>query len=180
MDTVSLINSSEKKLSKDTTLWYAVYCKPNHEKAVYAKLAEANIEAYLPLQTTIRQWSDRKKKVTLPLFSCYVFVKIGLKDCYTVLNIPGAFSFVSFEGKAVPIPKKQINLLRCLLESKFDVEDFTERIPEGAKVKITCGPLKGIEGELIKHQGKNRVVVRIEEINKTVLVNISPLYIRLK
>ncbi len=177
METASLIKTSKSNLIKKTFRWHAVYCKPNHEKRVYEKLREANIEAYLPLHTTIRQWSDRKKKVSKPLFSCYVFVKVGVHDYYNVLNITGVFSYVCFEGKAAPIPEKQINLLKCLLESEFNVEDISEHIPKGAIVRITGGPLKGLEGELVNHLGKNRVVVRIEEINKTLMVNISPIYL---
>ncbi len=180
LGTISLKEKTDRKIAKKATKWYAVYCKSNHEKKVYTKLLEANIECYLPLQTTVRQWSDRKKKVSLPLFSCYVFVKVGLKDYYTVLNITGVFAYVCFEGRPAPIPDRQINILKCLLESKIKVENFTENIPKGTNVRITCGPLKGITGELVKYLGKNRVVVRIEEINKTLLVNISPIYIGLR
>jgi|WetSurSiteA1Bulk_404760.scaffolds.fasta_scaffold00720_6 transcriptional antiterminator RfaH len=159
--------------------WYALYTRPRHEKKIYAKLKQENIEAFLPLQTTIRQWSDRKKKVSEPLFSCYVFVFISTKDYYRILNLNGVVRFVTFEGKAVAIPEKQIKIIRMLLEQDIEIEDTKEPIAKGSRVEIKIGPLSGISGELLESAGKRRVIIRIEEINKTLLVNVPLNYLRL-
>jgi transcription antitermination factor NusG len=159
--------------------WYAVYTRPRHEKKIYARLKQENIETFLPLQTTIRQWSDRKKKVSEPLFSCYVFVYISSKDYYKILNVNGVVRYITFNGKAVSIPEKQIMLIRRLLEQEIEVEESKEPLPKGARVEIRFGPLAGLTGELLENAGKKRVIIRIEEINKALLVNVPLNFLKL-
>jgi|WetSurMetagenome_2_1015567.scaffolds.fasta_scaffold324697_2 transcriptional antiterminator RfaH len=170
--------STVNKIVKQQT-WYAVYTRPHHEQKIFARLKMENIEAYMPLQTTIRQWSDRKKKIVEPLFSCYVFVFISNKDYYRVLNLKGVVRYVTFEGKAVAIPEKQISMIRILLEQDIDLEEAYEPLPKGAKVEIKIGSLSGVIGELLENAGKKRVIIRIEEINKALLVNVPMNYLKL-
>jgi transcription antitermination factor NusG len=165
----NLVQPTRKLLSYN---WYAVYTRPQHEKKIFIQLQRQNINAYLPLKTTIRHWSDRRKKVSLPLFSCYLFVNITLKDYYKVLNIPGIVRYVTFEGKAIAIPERQLQMIRNLLA--YDEETTEISVPRtiGTMVKIVKGPLTGISGKLIEFAGKKRVVISIEEIGKCIMVNI--------
>ena len=158
--------------------WYAVYTRPHHEKKIHGKLAEAHIEVYLPLRTTLKQWSDRKKKVSEPLFSCYLFVKIKPKEYYEVLNVPGVVRYIAFEGKAVPIPDSQIQLIKNLLEFEPETLDNSVPLHSGDLVEIIAGPLMGIRGELIESSGKKRMIIRIQEIDKSLLVNIPSSILR--
>lgn len=159
--------------------WYAVYTRPRHEKKIYARLKQEKIEVFLPLQTTIRQWSDRKKKVSEPLFSCYIFVYISSKDYYKILNVDGVVRYITFNGKAVSIPEKQIRFIRMLLEQEIEIEETKEPMPKGARVEIMIGPLTGLTGELLEDAGKKRVIIRIEEINKALLVNVPLNFLKL-
>jgi transcriptional antiterminator RfaH len=159
--------------------WYAVYTRPHHEKRVYTVLRRGNINTYLPLQSTLKQWSDRKKKVIEPLFSCYLFVHITMKEYYNVLNVPGVIRFVSFEGKAVNLPEKQMQTIKVLEESKFEIEETPIFFQKGNKVKIMFGTLSGVEGELVSYNNKNRVLLRIEEIHKSLIVNVPLQYLEL-
>jgi transcriptional antiterminator RfaH len=159
--------------------WYAIYTRPHHEKKIYELLKGLNIDAYLPLQTSIKQWSDRKKKVSEPLFSCYLFVNISLKEYYNVLNVPGVIRFVAFEGKAVAIKEKQIQTIKDLQENNFELEETIAPLRKGCKVKIIFGILTGIDGELVMYNNKKRVVIRIEEINKSLFVNVPLNYLKL-
>ncbi len=159
--------------------WYAVYTRPRHEKKIYARLKQEKIEVFLPLQTTIRQWSDRKKKVSEPLFSCYIFVYISSKDYYKILNVDGVVRYITFNGKAVSIPEKQIRLIRMLLEQEIEIEETKEPMPKGSRVEIRIGPMTGMTGELLENAGKKRVIIRIEEINKALLVNVPMNFLKL-
>jgi transcriptional antiterminator RfaH len=163
-----------KKTKKLTThkCWYVVYTRPRHEKKIYNQLLLDNIDAYLPLYTTLRQWSDRKKKVSEPLFSCYLFVRITPKEYYDVLNVPGVVRYITFEGKAVVMREEQIQTIKNLLENKFELEETPEDLLEGTKVEIVAGPLSGVKGELAEYANKKRVIIRIEEINKSLFVNV--------
>ena len=142
---------------KKEARWYAAYTKPRNEKKVYDRLVAAGIETYLPLQRRLKQWSDRKKMVEEPLFRSYIFVKILHKDYYNVLNVFGVVRYITFEGKAVPIPDNQINLIKQLLEQDFEVESVEETLEPGMMVEVKLGSLIGLIGELVEHKGKKKI-----------------------
>jgi transcriptional antiterminator RfaH len=152
--------------------WYAIYTKPHHEKKIAEQLLHDHIEAYLPLRTTLKQWSDRKKKISEPLFSCYIFVRIKPNEYFKVLNVPGVVRYITFEGKAVPIPDSQILLIKNLLEFELETPEFSVAMQTGDLVEIVAGPLMGIRGEMIEFSGKKRIIIRIKEIDKSILINI--------
>lgn len=164
-------------LFKNEARWYAAYTKPRNEKKVYARLLSSGIEAYLPLQRRLKQWSDRKKIVEEPIFRSYIFVRISQKDYFNVLNIPGIVRYITFEGKAVPIPAKQIDQIKLLLEQNIDIEVVEEKLEPGTIVEVRFGTLMGLMGELIEHQGKKKVVVRIDHISHSLLVTLPSQYI---
>jgi transcription antitermination factor NusG len=179
MQSVISYNTQTIKRSIFIPKWYAVYTRHCHEKKVFEQLQQMEIEAYLPLLTTIRQWKDRKKKVSLPLFSCYVFVNITDKKYYDVLNIPGVVRFITFEGKAVAIPEKQIRIVKNLLKQDIEVVEVQNDLYKGAKVEIIAGPLTGISGELIYFAGKKRVFIRLREIQKSMVASVPTHLLRL-
>jgi len=158
--------------------WYAIYTRPCHEKKINEQLFKEGIESYLPLQTTVRQWSDRKKEIHIPLFPCYIFVFTSAKEYFKALNIPGVIRYVTFEGKAVPIPEKQINYIKNILKQDIEVSVINEKMDIGQPVEIIAGPLIGINGELIEYANNKRVIIRLDEINKTLLVNVPLSYIK--
>ena len=172
METLKIYQKQSVFRSKSVSCWYVIYTKPHHEKEVYKRLEEKGISAYLPLYTTIRHWSDRKKKIKVPLFSCYVFVFVNNIEYYKVLNTDGVIRYVAFEGKAVPIPEKQIQMVRNLLDSNAEVEEIQDKLYSGARVEIKAGPLIGISGQLVDFSGRKRVIIRLDEINKSMVVTL--------
>ena len=158
--------------------WYAVYTNPRAEKQVYERLLENKIEAYLPLKKTIRQWSDRKKIVEMPLLSSYVFVKTFPKAFPLVYKIYGLVKFVSFEGKPVAIPQKQIDIIRILIDSDAEIEVTSENFAKGDSVEVVCGVLTGLVGELIKIGSNSRFVVRIDKLNQNLILKIPRAFLK--
>ncbi len=179
METLRTYHNSKATRIKTKPCWYALYTRPHHEKEVYRKLQAQGISAYLPLITTLRQWSDRKKKVNIPLFSCYLFVHITHLDYYRVLNISEGLRYVSFEGKAVAIPDKQIQIVKNLLKQDMALEEVQNYLIQGANVEIIAGPLTGISGELIDFAGKKRVIIRLDEIRKSMMISVPMHLLRL-
>ena len=139
---------------------------------MHQMLLERGIEAYLPLIKTLRQWSDRKKRVELPLIPSYVFVKIEERNFRHVLEVDGALGFITFEGKKVPIPERQMKALMGIVEHGLDVEATAKNIHSGDKVRIGSGPLRGTQGEVVEMAGKNRFILRID-MGYTLIVDIQ-------
>ncbi len=152
--------------------WFAVYTNPRSEKKAHALLLEKGIDAYLPLQRTLKQWSDRKKWVEEPLFRSYLFVNIPPDRYFDVLNTNGVVRYITFEGKAVPVPSQQIEAVRMFLESgETGVEDSGRYLP-GQPVEVVKGPLKGLSGELVQLSGRHKVRVEIGAVGQSIMVTI--------
>jgi transcriptional antiterminator RfaH len=156
--------------------WYAVYTNPRTEKKAHTELIRKGIDAYLPLQRTLKQWSDRKKWVEEPLFRSYIFVNITQSQYFDVLDTHGVVRYITFEGKAVPIPPKQIDAIRYYLE-EIDADfplssDRGDWLP-GTAVEITRGPLKGLTGHLVNFQSRQKVRIEIEALGQFLHLNIS-------
>ena len=153
--------------------WFAVYVKSRHEKSVNAELQQKGIESSLPLISVTRQWSDRKKKVQVPLFRGYVFVNIDIsKDKMNVLQTDGVVKFVTFCNKTVSIPSEQMYWLDQLLMSELQVESEQD-FPLGGEVDVTFGPLKGLRGRVKQKNSKTRLVVWFDTIMQGVSVEID-------
>lgn len=158
--------------------WYALYTRSRAEKQVFDLLDKAGHEAYLPLVKTLKQWSDRKKWVEIPLFSSYVFVYISEAEYYDVLNTPGAVKYVTFEGKAVPIPPQQIEAIRVFIDSGIELPDVELDLQPGTAVEIIAGPMKGISGELLEIMGKKKVKIEIDGLGQSVYLELPASQIR--
>lgn len=169
--------SSKDNDHKVQKKWFAVYTKSRAEKLTYSRLVEQGIHSYLPIIKTLRQWSDRKKWVEKPLLSSYVFVCIDKREYQLVLNTDGVVRYISFEGKAVPIPEYQIENLRIIENSDAEIEHSNLELVEGERVEVTVGPLLGLKGELVRVGRKKRFLVRIDQIHQNLLVNIPSSYL---
>ncbi|RLC24202.1 MAG: antitermination protein NusG [Deltaproteobacteria bacterium] len=158
--------------------WYAIYTKSRNEKKVYDRLKEAGIEAYLPLQKILKQWSDRKKWVEEPLFRSYLFVHITQEDYYKALSIIGVVKYITFEGKAVPVPEQQIQAIKQFLNNEEDLLLSNESFKIGNKVEIFRGALKGLMGNLVELKGKQKVKIEIESIGQSIVLTIPKSYLK--
>lgn len=153
-------------------VWYAVYVKSRAEKKVALELEARGFDFYLPLLKRLKQWSDRRKWVEEPLFRSYIFVHITDADYYNVLNTDGVVRYITFGGKAVPIPEQQIEAIKYYIEGN-DPENIDEtQWIEGKKVEVLTGSMAGLRGELIEVKGKSKVKIEIEAINGTLLIEI--------
>lgn len=156
----------------DTPYWYALYTRPRHEKRVDWQLKQKGIESYLPLQQVVRRWSDRKKRVEEPLFRCYVFVHITLKDSLPALQTHGVVRMVSFNGQPASIPDEQIDAVKRILQERRALEPC-DYFTLGQRVEVVYGPLTGIEGILVQKRGHNRLVVAIDSIRQALSVEVD-------
>lgn len=152
-------------LTDKQVCWYAVFTASRAEKRVRERLAEEGVECFLPLQTVVRQWTYRKAKVEVPVIAGMIFVRVGKQDQLRVLQTKGVVSFLRLKGGRGPavIPDRQMEAFRFLLDfSDEAVEMVNEDVAVGDLVRVVKGSLKGLEGELVKFQGKTKVAVRME------------------
>jgi transcription antitermination factor NusG len=157
--------------------WYALYTRPRFEKKVADRLGNAGFEVWLPMQSVVRQWSDRKKKVDVPLFSSYVFIHAVPRDLYHAVQTDGVAKTVYFNGEPAVIRDEQIELIRKILigPDAFDVSDRSYN--RGDLVRVVQGPLKGSEGRWINWRGRKRVCLELEQLHQVLLVEVPAAYV---
>ena len=165
-------------MSNDQPKWYAVYTKPRSEKKALLELEQHGIKAYLPLQVTIKQWSDRKKKVEEPLFKSYLFVHIDYEKQYLdVLQIPQIIKFVKIGKELVPIREQIIQAIQLSLAHYHDIQVSDINYKIGEPVNIIAGPLAGYKGVIINQKGNRYFAIEIEELGTGLLLNIPVQYL---
>ena len=156
--------------------WYALYVRSRSEKKVVSQLEEMGIEAYLPLVTRIKQWSDRRKKIYEPLFKSYVFVHSNTKEYLPILNVYGVMKFVTFEKEAVVVPDNQIVAIKKFVEDYEHGEGYkmqnNDELKVGQTVRIINGPMKGLTGKLETIHNKRHLIVYIEVVGQYIPVHL--------
>jgi transcriptional antiterminator RfaH len=153
--------------------WYAIYVRPRAEKKVSEAFEEKCLEHYLPLKKSLRQWSDRKKWIELPIISGYVFVKIDLKERLDVLKTDFVLGFVRYLGSDALIPEPQINTMKSILgQSDLMVDIDFSNYQKDQPVRIIAGPLTGLTGNLVSVRNQKKVLLRLEQINMNIVVEI--------
>jgi transcriptional antiterminator RfaH len=158
--------------------WYPVYTHPRAEKKAFEALTNKGIEAYLPLHRQQKQWSDRKKWVEEPLIKSYLFVRINEHEQAQVLMTKGIAWFVYFSGRIASMPDRQIEELKLLMSSPYELEVTEEDLQPGEKITIKAGPLKGMGGEIISYRSQKQLVLRLENLGYSVIVYMAAQFIQ--
>ncbi|RMF09632.1 MAG: UpxY family transcription antiterminator [Candidatus Neomarinimicrobiota bacterium] len=161
----------------DKETWIAVYTKPRHEKKVMAEFEKRMIQHYLPLVRRKRRWSDRMKWVDMPLFPSYIFARIELKNSLYVLQTPGVHHIVKHGQEIARVPEQQIESVRIMLEGE-DLPETEDYFVEGDEAEVIGGPMRGLQGIVIRRAARNHIVIRIDAIRTAISVQIDPRYLR--
>jgi transcription antitermination factor NusG len=152
--------------------WYALYTRHQHEKCVHRMLTGKGFEAFLPLYATAHQWKDRIKRVSLPLFPCYVFLRGPLVHWLPVLTTPGVHAIVGFGGEPASIPSAEIDAIRTVVENPVRVEPHPF-LRCGDRVRVAAGPLRGLEGILLRKKNWCKLLLSVDMLQRSVAVEIE-------
>ncbi len=153
--------------------WFAVYTTCRHEKKVAQHLTLREIEHYLPLYRSERKWRDGSRMtVDLPLFPCYLFVRIGRTERVSVLEVPGALTMVDGAGGApAQVPDGAVDALRKGLMER-EVEPY-QLLTVGQMARIRAGAFAGMEGVVVRRRNGLRVVLTLKQIMQSIAVEVN-------
>jgi len=164
--------SGSNTASAICTMWYAVHTRHQHEKLVARALANKGFEVFLPLYSDVRQWRDRTKRVELPLFSCYVFLRGNLDRRLAIVTTPGIHGLVSSAGKLAPIPEAEIQAVHSVIENRIKVEPHPF-LKCGDLVRVKSGALRGLEGFLMRKKGQTRLIISVSLLERSVAAEVD-------
>lgn len=160
----------EKLLS--TKHWFALYTKPRSEFKAEKQLIAVEVKNYLPTITCLKQWSDRKKKVTKPLLGGYIFIFANEAERLISIEQQAIVRCLFDAGRPARIPEWQIENLRKLLETNQDLL-IHNGIVTGAKVIIKSGPLEGVIGTVVEGGTGKSISVSIDLLNRSVIARLT-------
>jgi len=152
--------------------WYVIYTSPNCEKKLLTSIQKINLVGYLPLKEEFRQWSDRRKKITVPLFKSYLFVYLDFHGIHCVKVLPGFVDFIRFGGLPTIIPTTEITLIKTIMAMNNKVETVSKRLCKGEKIKLLKGTLSGHEAILCKEHHRGKVAVEICKLDMSLVLDV--------
>ena len=159
------------------THWWALRTKSNFEKTVADQLLSRKLEAFLPTYRAFSKRKDRRKVITLPLFSGYLFVHTNLseyKNRLQVLQTRGMVKIIGGPEGPVPVRPHEIDSIRLLCDSERLLEPVA-RIEVGKPVRIVSGGLAGVIGVVVEIKGKGkRIVCNVDLLNRAVAAELKP------
>jgi transcription antitermination factor NusG len=151
--------------------WFALYTKPRSEFKAAEQIEEVNVPFYLPTITRIKQWSDRKKKITEPLLRGYIFIFASEKERVLALERHSVVKCIFDQGRPAKIPEWQIENLKKMLESKADLT-IREGLPVGTRVLIKDGPFADVIGVVSETDNGKTIAVSIDLLNRSVIAHL--------
>jgi len=167
-------SGSSQRVSRHELRWYALHTRARHEKVIERRLRDQGMETFVPTTMEVHRWSDRRKKVEVPLFSCYVFVRCSLKaeDRTQIYRIDSVLGVVGSRGEGIPIPDEQIASVRTLLSHKspWRAHPF---LKAGRRVRVRGGALDGVEGVFLSENGDHSLVISVDVIQRSLSVRID-------
>jgi transcription antitermination factor NusG len=164
---------TDAKICPDTTLsWYALHTRSRHEKRVVERLGLQALETFLPVHRAKHVWKNGvHAEVELPLFPCYIFARASIHNRIRLVQQPGVLGFAASTSRPTIISDEEISVLRVAVES-LNAEPHPY-LNNGDAVRIVAGPLAGMEGILTRRKHEYRVVLSIEAIMRSIVVEVS-------
>jgi transcription antitermination factor NusG len=155
------------------TRWYAVRTSARWELLASDELSRRGIETWLPLSRVKHRWSDRIKIIDQPLFPGYLFGRFRLAERIRVLEAPGVRQILGIGNTPAPIAASELENLRTLVAAQPLLVPWPY-LSAGQRVRISRGPLAGVEGFIIRaEEGALRIVVSVHLLQRSVAAQID-------
>ena len=155
-------------INKNLKNWFVIYTKPRHELKVLDRLSILGVESYTPTKIEVRNWSDRKKKVTVPLLPSMVLVNLEVNEVNRVFEVPGVRRYLFVNGDRARVSNDEVLAMKHYIENTYSVS-YEKKMEVGGKVKVPC---LNMEADIISVNGKN-CIAQLEMLGATFLFQLS-------
>jgi transcription antitermination factor NusG len=155
-----------------TPQWFALRVRSRCEKVVALAARSKGFEDFLPLHRSRQHWSDRSKWVDVPLFPGYLFCRLNPEDRFSLLTIRGVMHIVGVGRIPEPVDEQEILAIQHAVLSNAPMEPWPF-VEDGRRVRLSSGPLAGLEGILVSNEAQLRVVVGLTILKRSVAVKVE-------
>ncbi|MCH7572843.1 MAG: UpxY family transcription antiterminator [Planctomycetes bacterium] len=156
--------------AKSASLWHVLHTRSRQEKSLARVLHAAGIEYYLPVVDRVRFYGHRKRTVTVPLFSNYLFVNGSLEVAYFATSthrVANVIPVLDQEGFA-----SDLEQIRRALSGGADLSPY-RYLEIGLRVRVTSGPFRDIEGLIENHHRPDRLILQIDTLGRAASLEID-------
>ena len=150
--------------------WFVIHTKPRFEKKVEERLLSFGIEAYCPKRKEIRIWSDRKKKVDVPVLPSMVLVRLEEKDVNDVFNINGVIRYMFWLGKRAIVRQCEVDVLKNYLEGNTILNQEIIKFNPGDIINI---PAFNNENGFVEKISNNTAWIFLENLGCKIKLNLA-------
>jgi transcription antitermination factor NusG len=158
--------------------WYLIYTRPWHEKKVHTRLAEIDIVSFLPLIRRLRTCRDKRRAVDEPLFPSYVFVYLkNMQHYYNGIDTDGALYYVKMNKEIVRVKDSIVDNIKLAVNQTSDLEVSAAHFQPGRKLVINKGPLTGLSCEVVQLDQKEKLLVRVDLLQRNLLLSLPKDYL---
>ncbi|MEE9401886.1 MAG: UpxY family transcription antiterminator [Desulfobacteria bacterium] len=153
--------------------WYVAHTRSRFEQVVFDGFGRKSLGAFLPKITVMSKRRDRRKKIRVPLFPGYIFIRSDLNphERIEIVKTTGVVRLVGNKDGPIPVPDEAIDSLRIMVDVDSPVETGT-RFKKGDRAMVVEGPFVGVIGTFVRYRGLGRVVVAIEALGQYAAVNV--------
>ena len=151
--------------------WYVLHTKPRNEKKVEEQLLSIGINAYCPKRTEIKFWSDRKKKVEVPVLPSMVLVKLNDNNINRVFESPGVIRFMFWMGKRAIVRQSEIDILKKYLDGSYNLSNsISSSVNVGDDFKL---PSFNYEKGIVSRISNNNIWIYLKSIGCSVKLKLA-------
>jgi transcriptional antiterminator RfaH len=153
--------------------WYLIYTRPHFERKVRTRLAELEIDSFLPTKRTVKSCRDRIKYVESLLFPSYIFVFLReMRHYYEGMHAEGSLYYVRSGKEIARVSETLINDLKLVTERSEDVEVSCDYYQAGCRLEICKGALAGLSCELVERNKRRTLLVRVDLLRRSILLTL--------
>lgn len=161
--------------STETRNWLVIRTRPRWEMKVYNQIVLKKIDTFLPLITTIKQWSDRKTKIKIPMFNSYIFVNVTPEErLLAIRDTIGAMNYIYYNDRPAVVSAKEIEIIKLSLTSPDKIKIESNLVTKGDYVQVISGPFTGMHGIITELRGNYKLSVNLYELSMSLNIVVNP------
>jgi transcriptional antiterminator RfaH len=143
----------------NTTAWYVVHTKPRQETRAFENLQNQGFHCFLPTMQVQKLRNQKVQTITEPMFSRYLFIQLDdtTQNWGPIRSTLGVSRLVSFGPLPAKVPPEFIAFLQ-----EAPPEALERMFAPGDRIHVADGPLKGLEGQYLAHDGEARAFVLVD------------------
>lgn len=152
--------------------WFAVQVRTCREKSAQVFLENGGYECFLPVAKCFRRWSDRLKESDIPLFPGYLFCRMDPQYRLPVLKTPGVIQIVGVGKVPVAVEEEELAAIQQAAKSGLATMPWPY-LQVGHVARIDDGPLKGLNGIVVKIKSGMKLVLSVSLLQRSIAVEID-------